>query len=119
MGLGFANFVKPGLGVQLKAGPSGLAATSTTFAGILEHTFPTSIIKSMADGEVLQIVVFAFLFGMACATIGSKAEPVVKFCESLSRGDVQIHRLHHVRGSVRRVRSDGGDRSATRDLVFW
>jgi proton glutamate symport protein len=84
VGLGFANFVKPGLGVQLKAGPSGLAATSTTFAGILEHTFPTSIIKSMADGEVLQIVVFAFLFGMACATIGSKAEPVVKFCESLS-----------------------------------
>jgi proton glutamate symport protein len=84
VGLGFANFVKPGLGVQLKAGPSGLAATSTTFAGILEHTFPTSIIKSMADGEVLQIVVFAFLFGLACATIGSKAEPVVKFCESLS-----------------------------------
>ena len=84
VGLGFANFVKPGLGVQLKAGPSGLAATSTTFAGILEHTFPTSIIKSMADGEVLQIVVFAFLFGLACATIGSKAEPEVKFCESLS-----------------------------------
>jgi len=84
VGLGFANFVKPGAGVQLKAGASGLAATSTTFAGILEHTFPTSIVKSMADGEVLQIVVFAFLFGMACATIGSKAEPVVKFCESLS-----------------------------------
>ena len=84
VGLGFANFVKPGAGVQLKAGASGLAATSTTFAGILEHTFPTSIIKSMADGEVLQIVVFAFLFGLACATIGSKAEPVVKFCESLS-----------------------------------
>jgi len=84
VGLGFANFVKPGAGVQLKAGASGLAATSTTFAGILEHTFPTSIVKSMADGEVLQIVVFAFLFGMACATIGGKAEPVVRFCESLS-----------------------------------
>ena len=32
----------------------------------------------------MQIVFFAFLFGTACATIGSKAEPVVKFCESLS-----------------------------------
>ena len=84
VGLGFANFVKPGLGVQLKGSATGLATTSTGLAGILEHTFPTSIIKSMADGEVLQIVVFAFLFGMACATIGSKAEPVVKFCESLS-----------------------------------
>jgi proton glutamate symport protein len=84
VGLGFANFVKPGLGVQLKGSATGLAATSATFAGILEHTFPTSIIDAMAKGEVLQIVVFAFLFGMACATIGSKAEPVVKFCESLS-----------------------------------
>jgi proton glutamate symport protein len=84
VGLGFANFVKPGLGVQLKGSATGLATNSTGLAGILEHTFPTSIIDSMAKGEVLQIVVFAFLFGMACATIGSKAEPVVKFCESLS-----------------------------------
>jgi proton glutamate symport protein len=84
VGLGFANFVKPGLGVQLKGSATGLATTSTGLAGILEHTFPTSIIDAMAKGEVLQIVVFAFLFGMACATIGSKAEPVVKFCESLS-----------------------------------
>jgi proton glutamate symport protein len=84
VGLGFVNFVKPGVGVQLKGSASGIASTSTTFAGILEHTFPTSIIDSMAKGEVLQIVVFAFLFGTACATIGAKAEPVVRFCESLS-----------------------------------
>ena len=84
VGLGFANFVKPGLGVALKGSASGIAGSSATLAGILEHTFPTSIIDSMAKGEVLQIVVFTFLFGTACATIGSKAEPVVKFCESLS-----------------------------------
>lgn len=84
VGLGFANFVKPGVGVQLKGTAPGLATSSTGLATILEHTFPTSIIDSMAKGEVLQIVVFAFLFGTACATIGSKAEVVVKFCESLS-----------------------------------
>jgi proton glutamate symport protein len=38
----------------------------------------------MAKGEVLQIVVFAFIFGAACATVGLKARPVVEFCESLS-----------------------------------
>ena len=38
----------------------------------------------MARGEVLQIVVFSFLFGTACAAIGRKARPVVEFCESLS-----------------------------------
>ena len=84
VGLGFVNIVKPGAGVQLKGSASGIAAANTGLAAILEHTFPTSIIDSMAKGEVLQIVVFAFLFGTACATIGSKAEPVVKFCESLS-----------------------------------
>ena len=38
----------------------------------------------MAKGEVLQIVVFAFIFGTACASIGLKARPVVEFCESLA-----------------------------------
>ena len=38
----------------------------------------------MARNDVLQIVVFAFLFGAACAAIGAKAEPVVKFCGSLA-----------------------------------
>src|SRR5665213_3333379 len=47
VGLGFANFVKPGLGVALKGSATGIAGTSTTFAGILEHTFTTSIIDSM------------------------------------------------------------------------
>ena len=38
----------------------------------------------MAKGDVLQIVVFSFLFGAACAAIGAKAAPVVTFCKSLS-----------------------------------
>ena len=33
---------------------------------------------------MLQIVVFAFIFGTACASIGLKARPVVEFCESLA-----------------------------------
>lgn len=85
VGLGAVNLVQPGVGVQLQKGATGgLATTSTSMSQILEHTFPTSIIKSMADGEVLQIVVFTFLFGMACAVLGAKAKPVVVFCEALS-----------------------------------
>jgi proton glutamate symport protein len=85
VGLGAVNLVKPGVGVQIQKGVApGVAQTSASFSQILEHTFPTSIIDAMARGEVLQIVVFAFLFGMACATVGSKARPVVGFCESLA-----------------------------------
>ena len=85
VGLGAANLIQPGVGVQLKASASpGVAANNTSLAAILEHTFPTSIIDSMAKGEVLQIVVFAFIFGAACASIGVKARPVVELCESLA-----------------------------------
>src|SRR3984885_5546535 len=85
VGLGAVNLIKPGVGVQLQKGTgAGVAQTSTSLSQILEHTFPTSIIDSMAKGEVLQIVVFAFIFGAACATVGTKSRPVVQFCESLS-----------------------------------
>src|SRR5271157_4676431 len=85
VGLGAVNLIQPGVGVQIQKGVApGVAQTSTSLSQILEHTFPTSIIDSMAKGEVLQIVVFAFIFGAACATVGVKARPVVQFCESLS-----------------------------------
>ena len=84
VGLGFANLVKPGAGVQLQAGAPGVSGSALTLAGILEHAFPASIIDAMAKGEVLQIVVFTFLFGTACVALGHKAEPVVRFCEALS-----------------------------------
>jgi proton glutamate symport protein len=85
VGLGAANLIQPGVGVELQKGAaSGVSGTNTSLVGILEHTFPVSIIDSMAKGEVLQIVVFAFLFGTACASIGVKARPVVEFCESLA-----------------------------------
>src|SRR6202171_394977 len=85
IGLGAANLVQPGAGVALQAGASpGIAATGTGLQTTVEHTFPTSIIDAMARGEVLQIVVFSFLFGAACAAIGAKAGPVVSFCGSLA-----------------------------------
>jgi proton glutamate symport protein len=84
VGLGAGNLVKPGAGVELHPGQHAeIQQTSTSLAQILEHTFPVSIIDAMARGEVLQIVVFSFIFGTACAVIGAKARPVVEFCESL------------------------------------
>jgi proton glutamate symport protein len=85
VGLGAANLIQPGVGVELQKGANpGVTAQNTSLLGILEHTFPVSIIDSMAKGEVLQIVVFAFLFGTACAAVGLKARPVVELCESLA-----------------------------------
>jgi len=85
VGLGFVNFFEPGKGVDLsKVKALEAPAAKVTWQGIIEHTFPASIIDSMAKNDVLQVVVFAMMFGMACAAIGHKAKPMVEFCESLS-----------------------------------
>jgi proton glutamate symport protein len=86
LGLGAVNLVRPGEGISLTRSAEELAMKSAppTLSGVLEHTFPTSIIDAMARGEVLQIVVFCFLFGAACAAIGGKAKPVVAFASSVA-----------------------------------
>ena len=86
LGLSAVNLVRPGDGMKLErsAAEIALPKTSTSLGAVLEHTFPSSVIDAMAKGEVLQIVVFAFLFGAACASIGEKAKPVVSFAEALA-----------------------------------
>ena len=87
IGLAAVNITRPGEGMTLQADAASgakLQTASPTLAGVLEHTFPASIIDAMAKGEVLQIVVFSFLFGTACVAIGAKAKPIVDFCESLA-----------------------------------
>jgi proton glutamate symport protein len=86
LGLAAVNLFRPGDGMKLQstAAESALPPAQSTLASVLEHVFPASIIDAMARGDVLQIVVFSFLFGAACAAIGAKAKPVVSFCESLA-----------------------------------
>ncbi|MGH9665416.1 MAG: dicarboxylate/amino acid:cation symporter [Bryobacteraceae bacterium] len=87
IGLGAVNLTKPGAGMHLQKTTEERAVVphpNSTMQTVMEHTFPTSVVDAMAKGEVLQLVVFCFLFGTACAAIGEKAKPVVKFCESLA-----------------------------------
>ncbi len=86
LGLGMVNLVRPGDGLHLtpSATEVNVPKTQMDFAQILEHAFPTSIIDSMARNDVLQLVVFCFLFGAACAAVGAKSAPVVSFCEGLA-----------------------------------
>jgi proton glutamate symport protein len=86
IGLAAVNIVRPGEGMHLtrSASEMTLPAAQTTMPTLVEHTVPASIVDAMAQGEVLQIVVFAFLFGAACAAIGAKAKPVVDLCGALA-----------------------------------
>jgi proton glutamate symport protein len=60
-------------------------AKPQSLGDIIAHLSPSSIIKAMAEGDVLQIVVFSVLFALAVTSIGKeKSEPIVKWCESLA-----------------------------------
>jgi proton glutamate symport protein len=60
-------------------------AKPQSLGDIIEHLAPSSIIKAMAAGDVLQIVVFSVLFALAVTSIGKeKSEPIVRWCESLA-----------------------------------
>jgi proton glutamate symport protein len=86
LGLAAVNLVRPGAGMRLAqtSAEAALPQAPPHAGSIIEHVFPTSIVDAMARGDVLQIVVFAFLFGAACAAVGEKARPVVAFCEALA-----------------------------------
>ena len=89
VGLIAVNWIRPGDGVSLAAASATDAkefTTSTpTLAGVLEHTVPQSFFEAAAKNEVLQIVFFSVLFGIALARVPGKPRLVMlDFCESLS-----------------------------------
>ncbi len=84
IGLVMVNVFRPGDGLTLPgAGAAQLTATKLTFAETMEKMFPKSIIEAMSTGDVLQIVIFSVLFGIACVSVGDKAKPVVGWCEAV------------------------------------
>ena len=88
VGLGAVHLTKPGVGVSLPptaAGTEQFTQNHVSLAGVLEHTVPASIFDAMAKNEVLQIVFFSLLFGIALAQVkGRPRETMLAFCESLS-----------------------------------
>lgn len=86
IGLAAVNLLRPGAGMTLAHTSAEVAQgmPKQTLASVLEHIVPSSVIDAMARGDVLQIVVFSFLFGAACLALGAPASPVVKSCASLS-----------------------------------
>ncbi len=90
IGLFAVNLVRPGDGINLPAEQSREAreiaanASKLTPQDHLVSVVPTSIVRALADNEVLQIVVFALLFALAVAAIGERGRPIVLLCEALS-----------------------------------
>ena len=90
LGLGLVNVFKPGAGLTiLSTGTDALKAIQDTKAhngwDMLVTMFPTSVVDAMAQGNILQLVVFSLFFGIGLAAIGAKGRAVLDLLESLAQ----------------------------------
>ena len=87
IGLAAINISRAGAGISIPAGfHEELPRTEKQSASdIILHIFPENIAKSVAEGQILQIVIFSILFGIGLAMVReSKRIPMLNFTESLA-----------------------------------
>lgn len=65
IGLIVGNFVQPGKGLILELPQAEQVEAAPTFSSVITEMFPTNIIQSMSEGNILQVIVFAIFSGIA------------------------------------------------------
>ncbi len=79
---------RAGVGITLPPPEPGVqtaAPAAQSWQDIVLHIFPENIAKSVADGEVLQVVVFSIIFGAALALVPeTRRRPLLAVAESLA-----------------------------------
>lgn len=95
IGLTMANIFKPGVGFVTGMSPHAIhmqeaglmagAQAHTSISQMVTGIFPTSIFDAMAQGNLLQIVVFSIFFALAIVAVGKTAKPVLDILNSVSQ----------------------------------
>ena len=87
LGVAAVNLAQPGRGLHLSGPAASLppGPAQGLLDSLLLHLVPQSFFEALAQGEILQVVVFSVLFGMAASQAGARARPMVAFCESLAQ----------------------------------
>ncbi|GLS38692.1 C4-dicarboxylate transport protein [Mesorhizobium tianshanense] len=92
VGLVVSNVVQPGAGMHINPAtldPTKVAtfaekAHDTTIVGFLMNIIPDTITGAFAKGDILQVLFFSVLFGVALAMVGDRGRPVVDFLQALT-----------------------------------
>lgn len=88
LGLAMVNLVQPGAGIQLGAAAqpaSPVDSSQLSFTAVLGHVVPQSLADAAARNDVLQVVIFAIIFGVALGRVkGRPRQTMLEFFEGLS-----------------------------------
>lgn len=86
IGLLVSASLQPGVGVDLGTASTGLNSPAQSWTDTLVSLIPRNPVAAMANGHILQIIIFAILLGIALNLTGSKAKPVIAFFDGLAEG---------------------------------
>jgi len=90
IGLVVVNVTKPGAGLDVSRMAKGdvsryaTAAEGMNWVDFLTHVVPSSVVDAFAKGDVLQIVFFAVLFGVALSALGARGRPLAEVLERIA-----------------------------------
>ena len=90
LGMILVNFFQPGAAINLDTadveGAKDLIGKTQEFSlqKFIEHVFPKSFIESMAQNEILQLVVFSIFFGVGTTALGEKGKSIVKALDAVA-----------------------------------
>lgn len=91
LGLFLPQLLGLGKGIEIQMVESSLeAAKFTSLMDTVKNLIPANPVASFANGDMLQVLVFAVIVGIACLVLGKKAEPVVALCHSLNVICIQV-----------------------------
>ncbi len=84
--LGISNIINPGLGMNLSLPNAGAyeAREAPPLMDVIVNMFPTNPFAAMVEGNMLQIIVFAILFGVGLSRAGEHAEQIGRFFISMN-----------------------------------
>lgn len=91
VGIVFVDVFKPGVGINIKADSADLATVKAAAGKSIDlvqyflNIVPTNIVDSMARQDILQVVIFATIFGVATSAMGPAGKPVVDFVNSVAQ----------------------------------
>src|SRR5579863_1825700 len=93
LGLVMVNLLQPGVGITIAdqgAATANLSTQAFSIENFVDHLVPTSLFKSLAEGEILQIVVFAIFAGIAIMALGEHGKPLIELAEAVSQMMLKI-----------------------------
>ena len=84
LAMSMALLISPGEGLNLTTQTTFEAKTAPSLSDVIVNMFPSNPINSMAQGNMLQIIVFAVLFGIAMAMTGDAGKRVSAIFEDIN-----------------------------------